>query len=217
MKSLLMCILLLGVVSSAQATKINDLLVRDYFSTGDGLITYDRSTNLEWLDLPYTEGLSINDIESSAFFVDDGWGWASSLEYEALMTTWSDPALTTRTVTNDVEGIVNATYLLKLIGSSSTSEIVGFSRNFERVLCGISNNTTEYCHETRSFNISAGEYAESKSVDITNYFGFRESDSRSFVGAFLVRPSVVPVPAAAWLFGSALLGFFGFSRRKANA
>ena len=30
-------------------------------------------------------------------------------------------------------------------------------------------------------------------------------------------PSTVPVPAAAWLFGSALLGFFGFSRRKANA
>jgi len=29
--------------------------------------------------------------------------------------------------------------------------------------------------------------------------------------------STVPVPAAAWLFGSALLGFFGFSRRKANA
>ena len=29
--------------------------------------------------------------------------------------------------------------------------------------------------------------------------------------------SPVPVPAAAWLFGSALLGFFGFSRKKANA
>lgn len=28
--------------------------------------------------------------------------------------------------------------------------------------------------------------------------------------------SPVPVPAAAWLFGSALLGFFGFSRKKAN-
>lgn len=30
------------------------------------------------------------------------------------------------------------------------------------------------------------------------------------------KVSTVPVPAAAWLFGSALLGFFGFSRRKAN-
>lgn len=32
-----------------------------------------------------------------------------------------------------------------------------------------------------------------------------------------VTISAVPVPAAAWLFGSALLGFFGFSRKKANA
>ena len=32
---------------------------------------------------------------------------------------------------------------------------------------------------------------------------------------FTVSP--VPLPAAAWLFGSALLGFFGFSRRKSNS
>lgn len=32
---------------------------------------------------------------------------------------------------------------------------------------------------------------------------------------FTISP--VPVPAAAWLFGSALLGFFGFSRRKNQA
>ena len=32
-----------------------------------------------------------------------------------------------------------------------------------------------------------------------------------------IEVSAVPVPAAAWLFGSALLGFFGFSRKKANA
>ena len=37
------------------------------------------------------------------------------------------------------------------------------------------------------------------------------------IEVFSVAPSTVPVPAAAWLFGSALLGFFGFSRRKAKA
>jgi len=48
--------------------------------------------------------------------------------------------------------------------------------------------------------------------------------SYEHAGSFLVRssgvsatPSVVPVPAAAWLFGTALLGFFGMSKRKANA
>jgi hypothetical protein len=44
----------------------------------------------------------------------------------------------------------------------------------------------------------------------------------NFVGTFgssedITPPSSVPVPAAAWLFGSALLGFMGFSRRKIPA
>ena len=41
------------------------------------------------------------------------------------------------------------------------------------------------------------------------------------INALLYRegtvPSPVPVPAAAWLFGSALLGFFGVARRKTRA
>jgi len=32
--------------------------------------------------------------------------------------------------------------------------------------------------------------------------------------AFLLTPVAVPVPAAAWLFGSAIVGFIGFNRRK---
>ena len=45
------------------------------------------------------------------------------------------------------------------------------------------------------------------------------NDVRGMAFAYDISPapSTVPVPAAAWLFGSALLGFFGFSRRKANA
>ncbi len=34
--------------------------------------------------------------------------------------------------------------------------------------------------------------------------------------AFLLTPTTVPVPAAAWLFGSGLLGFIGVGRRKAT-
>ena len=37
------------------------------------------------------------------------------------------------------------------------------------------------------------------------------------VGSALVRTSVVPVPAAVWLFGSGLIGLIGVARRKARA
>ena len=52
-----------------------------------------------------------------------------------------------------------------------------------------------------------------QSAGSTNYFR-NEHLAFSFEGT--QAPSTVPVPAAAWLFGSALLGFFGFSRRKAT-
>jgi len=34
------------------------------------------------------------------------------------------------------------------------------------------------------------------------------------LGSFLVQPTVVPLPAAAWLFGSALLGLVGIKRKQ---
>jgi len=33
-------------------------------------------------------------------------------------------------------------------------------------------------------------------------------------GSYLVQTTVVPVPAAAWLFGSGLVGLISFARRK---
>jgi hypothetical protein len=35
--------------------------------------------------------------------------------------------------------------------------------------------------------------------------------------SLVTQPSVVPVPAAAWLFGSGLLGLVGVARRRSNA
>jgi hypothetical protein len=34
------------------------------------------------------------------------------------------------------------------------------------------------------------------------------------IGSYLVKTSVVPVPAAIWLFGSGLIGLIGVARRK---
>ena len=51
------------------------------------------------------------------------------------------------------------------------------------------------------------------------FISLADPDNKSNSTEFYINSltvSTVPVPAAAWLFGSALLGFFGFSRRKAN-
>lgn len=57
---------------------------------------------------------------------------------------------------------------------------------------------------------------DSTSVTL-NWVGISYNSDTYFNVMLSEAPSTVPVPAAAWLFGSALLGFFGFSRRKVNA
>ena len=46
---------------------------------------------------------------------------------------------------------------------------------------------------------------------------FHDDDMSLSTGSYLVQTSVVPVPAAVWLFGSGLIGLIGFARRKTNA
>jgi len=72
---------------------------------------------------------------------------------------------------------------------------------------------------TQSFGplIGTGVFALNQFTDVGSSLGLLSFDSSSNVTFQASAPSPVPVPAAAWLFGSALLGFFGFSRRKTKA
>ncbi len=51
-------------------------------------------------------------------------------------------------------------------------------------------------------------------IGITMMFTLTAGDSASFTSNFNVIPSPVPVPAAAWLFGSGLLGLGAAARRR---
>lgn len=83
-----------------------------------------------------------------------------------------------------------------------------------------STGLAEFTYQSKDFGWDP-TYSPVRTID--KFGGF---DDAEYYSSFLVKqsspasaplPSTVPVPAAAWLFGSALLGFFGFSRKKANA
>ncbi len=52
-------------------------------------------------------------------------------------------------------------------------------------------------------------------MSVTVAFGLTDQTGVGFSG--FVEQTVVPVPAAVWLFGSGLIGLFGIARRKAHA
>jgi hypothetical protein len=67
MKHLLVLILSILAIAPAVANPAGPVLVQeDLHAPGDGLITLDRNTGLQWLDLTATQGLSVEDIEKGA-------------------------------------------------------------------------------------------------------------------------------------------------------
>lgn len=80
MKKILSLIVLLGFSLKSNAALINF----DAFSNGDGLAAYDASTNLVWLDLSETTGLSYNDALTTINAIDSDWRYATNAEVNAL-------------------------------------------------------------------------------------------------------------------------------------
>ncbi len=62
-----------------------DLISVDLFSPGDGLITRDTRTSLDWLDLPQTAGWSLDQALSSSFVTDLGFQIATADQVDSLL------------------------------------------------------------------------------------------------------------------------------------
>jgi hypothetical protein len=83
-------------------------------------------------------------------------------------------------------------------------------------------NTGPFSNVQSNFYWSATEYAPSTSLAwyFDTYIGYQDGTNKPYnlyawaVHTGDVGASVVPVPAAAWLFGSGLLGLIGVSRKR---
>lgn len=70
--------------------------------------------------------------------------------------------------------------------------------------------------------IPTGEFGALNAIDTYAFYNpyngiWLEDPSSDFAFQIMGEVSTVPVPAAAWLFGSFLIGFFSFTKRKSKA
>jgi len=70
-------------IAQAHSSLIRDFSSSYLFSEGDGLITHDSSTGLDWLDLSLTLGNSIIDTEKSSYF--QYFRWATIAEVDNIL------------------------------------------------------------------------------------------------------------------------------------
>ena len=195
------------VAAMVLTTSVNAALI------DNGNYTTDNSNNLEWLDLTFTDGLAYSSALSAASSVEGG-GWKYATKQQVNLM-WSQVFPADWTPLNDG----------RLYSKDYREEVDHFSSLF-----GL---TYEYPTNTQSFGWFLDDNGNLKMAGVLNVRGSLEnSDDRMFgadhtldyndrletgdsrFGTYLVRTSVVPVPAALWLFSSGLIGLVGFARRK---
>ena len=197
------------------------LIELDLFSSGDGLITQDTETGLEWLDLTSTLNLSITDILS------DVGGWKSlgfehaTIEQVTDLFLHSDLGNVIIYPLHYPDGYPTTGYPISsqnLIGAQSLLTLMGTTWV----------HTTGNPYRIGGLGLVLSETAPGGATNASYGTNTEQTEGFFFVpdgqthfadkhptkGNFLVRTSAVPIPASVWLFGSGLLGLIGIARRK---
>jgi hypothetical protein len=174
---------------------------------GGGLI-YDQDLNITWLANANVNGLMT---------WNNAMTWASNLSYydsvrNVTYTDWRLPTSDTCFGLNCTGSEMGHLFYTELGGTAGSS-----------ILSSTDPDLALFTNVQSYFYWSGTEYAPFTLNAWTFLFGggYQDANDKSNdLYAWAVRPgdvAAVPVPAAAWLFGSGLLGLIGFARRKKQA
>jgi len=184
------------------------LVSADWQTAGDNLITRDTESGLEWLDLTVTVNTSYNTItlQFGSGGTYEGWALATHAQISVMFDHAGGSG--TYTGTSASHNIMFDNGLLDLWGStqSGTGLIAG------KFLADEATGAPPGTHWVGTA-LDHADAAINDSVDLITQ-SWTDTNASPAIAPALVRTSVVPVPAAVWLFGSGLLGLIGVARRK---
>jgi hypothetical protein len=195
---------LLGLsVSSVNAS----LMSADDSVFGAGSVTRDDVSGLEWLDLSQTPGLNYTTVsaELGVGGVYEGWRYASVAEVEGFWINagipYTGPNIYSTTAILTLQGLWGLTWIEN---TSVNTAYYSYAMTANQPATGAAQVSQLVCFSASGSIYSCGALSVSSPL------------SYATVASALVRPSVVPLPAAVWLFGTALIGLVGFSKSKSR-
>lgn len=215
--------IVITIIAIALSTSTKAALIsQDLNTLGDGLLTYDDETGLQWLDLSETY---INRYYNSYFSYEEivtgfstggafeGYRYATVAETQDLLIKFGLPQIDYRNESPN-EAYRNAiTYMSETMGVTDNQPYYNGTQGIavdsdENVsIFGGTSSDLEQCAADNA-NCTDWQYILADQGSLIN------NPAQTYaVGHFLVV-SAVPVPAAIWLFGSGLIGLVGFARRK---
>jgi hypothetical protein len=182
------------------------LIVRDYATPGDGLITYDPLTGLEWLDL----SVSLNSPPGSVVANYSGFRLAYRSEVESLLIAAGIPQAHLNTGLTYLEDLPAGQLLANTIGVNFSAFNGAVKQIYGRVLRPTNDRYDLYFLEIRSSPATPQGTSNLFLINGNTLTSWGSNDAD-----FLVRQAApqVPEPATFGLVGLALLSG-GWSLRR---
>ena len=218
--SVLAALILLGLSSQLHA----GIMVGDWKTSGDALLTVDTTQGLEFLDLTESFGRSFSDVSSQFGAGGDFEGFRYATEQEAVNLIneigWSGtPAFAAGNTSQTVFGNADAesSAVINLLGSVSGN--AGFFANKGGSIVVAGMTSTDISGDKRLVEVWRQAPILAFARSQLNYDGSGHVD----IGSFLVRPvtsssapggGVVPEPSSFAMFALAGIGLVGARRRK---
>ncbi|MCP4465076.1 MAG: hypothetical protein GY819_19975 [Planctomycetaceae bacterium] len=184
---------------------------------GIGSITIDTTNDLAWLDLTISRDkeYSYDDMRKKMATGGDfeGWRYATEQEVRDFWTSGGGPGGAYDGVYDDAKGW--AREILKLWGATLDTPRGGLEAHALTGTPYLGNGSGgTRAHKYATLSELPGFNGNAWICPTSAGCGMSDDDYGRFLGHALVRTHVLPVPAAIWLFGTALIGFVGISRRR---
>ena len=186
------------------------LVKEDLHTAGDGLITLDTATNLEWLNVTATQDVSMDQVLAGAGgWVNNGFQYATFGQVGQLLNDAGYLGDTSnygnmRLVADNA----SANEFIDDFGSTSPPNFTyGFMAPYTASLGGATGSYTDYV-EINANGAGGNGYA------IPDSGPFASSLARPYVGSFLVRAAPVPEPETYVLMLAGLGLVAGYAKRR---
>lgn len=213
--------LLLSLSASAAIISVDS-------SFGVDTITRDTGTGLDWLDVTETQWLSYNQViaQMGAGGAYEGWRYATTAELDQLITNFgyvslmAGPCPYGNKYCDRGEGLYDDNLIVEqmihMLGDMVSEYEPAGSIGYSYGILADTPYSNDYQYEYVGLGI-IGDY-ERRSSDLADQIdtthGYMTYDrAEGHIGSFLVQTTTVPIPTAAWLFGSALIGLAGIKRK----